>query len=315
MLAKGQVFLRRLRLVQSHRSRTAHGRGHTENDYSYIWRPAIEEHEQNGNYDFAAEMIGTLRSAAEAALRETSIPLDDVLSLVEKTPGLVFRRIRVHLIGLFADRNVLFARQTMMNREWFNDHRLKHEYARLMGARLPLLEDSERCVWFSWLDAGPHMAFFEARFRESEGRDATEEDRRGRRDYWKFERFHWVQQHLDEGQCQFYEQILAKHGVPELADLNVSSSEARWGDESPFTIAPLQTMGFEAALELFTSWQPSDEGPWAPTLDGLLSSFGEFVGQDAVKYSGLATQLVGRPEPVARAFITRMTPLPHPTGV
>jgi len=35
------------------------------NDHSYIWRPAIEEHAQNNDYDFAAVLTGFVRQGFE----------------------------------------------------------------------------------------------------------------------------------------------------------------------------------------------------------------------------------------------------------
>jgi len=37
----------------------------SENDMSYVWRPAIEEHEQNNDYDFAGVLVGCARAGFE----------------------------------------------------------------------------------------------------------------------------------------------------------------------------------------------------------------------------------------------------------
>ena len=41
-------------------------------DTSYIWRPAIEEHGQNRDYDFAGVMVGFVREGIEKAIRARS---------------------------------------------------------------------------------------------------------------------------------------------------------------------------------------------------------------------------------------------------
>src|SRR5262249_566238 len=47
----------------------------TANDYSYVWRPAIEEHNQNSDYDFAGFIVGFVRDGFEIAIRETAFSL------------------------------------------------------------------------------------------------------------------------------------------------------------------------------------------------------------------------------------------------
>jgi hypothetical protein len=143
-------------------------------DYSYMWRPAIEEHEQNRDYNFAGVMVGFVRQGFEQAIRDGKISLEEAIEIVNRYQYLIFKRIRLHLINEFAERNRTLARQFIMARDLFDDYQYKHEYAMLVGRRLGLLTPEEQDIWFGWVDTGPDMADFDESMKQRLRRQATE---------------------------------------------------------------------------------------------------------------------------------------------
>ncbi len=105
-------------------------------DGSVFWRPAIEDHEQNHDHDFAGAMVGFVRKGFEEAISSGQVSLEDAVRTIDPYPYLIFKRIRLHLIGEFADKNPALARRTMLSREYVDDAGVKHEYAMLVGRRL-----------------------------------------------------------------------------------------------------------------------------------------------------------------------------------
>ena len=104
-------------------------------DYSNMWRPANEEHAQNLEYEFAGVIVGLVRQGFEQAVQHGQLTLIEALEILARYEYLVFRRMRVHLINEFADQKPELARQTMMDRDLFDDYKYKHEYAMLVGRR------------------------------------------------------------------------------------------------------------------------------------------------------------------------------------
>jgi hypothetical protein len=149
----------------------------TGSDYSNMWRPAIEEHEQNRDYDFAGVMVGFVRQGFEQAIGDEKMSLEEAIKILDHYPYLIFNRIRLHLINEFAKRNGALARRVIMDRDLFDDHEYKHEYAMLVGRRLGVLTSAERDTWFGWIDAGPDMSDFDEFVQQRQGREATDEDR------------------------------------------------------------------------------------------------------------------------------------------
>lgn len=278
----------------------------SQSDYSYLWRPTIEEHEQNRNYDFAAMMVGFVREGFEQALRHGQMTLDEALIILDQYQYLVFQRLRLHLINECAEENLELARQAMMNRALFEDYKFKHEYAMLIGRCLGLLTPEERETWFGWVKAGPDMSDFDEFVKWNQGREATDEDRQRRIQYWQFEKLHWVREHLEGSWREFYEGMRAQYGEPELADLNVRIGPVRCGHESPMTLDDLTHMTFEQAVETISSWKPVESQLMGPDIEGLASTFCEYVATDPEAFSRQASVMIGRPAIYVRGFINKM---------
>ena len=301
-----QVFLRKLcDWLQA----SVEAKGHVDlesgADGSCSWRPAIEEHGQNRDYDFAGAMVGFVRDGFERAVNGGQLSLDEALAIVEDYEYLVFKRLRLHLINEFADKCEDFARRTILDHQLFDDYRFKHEYAMLVGRRLTLLTPEEKTTWFGWIDAGPDMSDFDESIKENLGREATEEDRQSRIRYWQFEKLHCVRDHLPDERREFYERMLDEHGEPKMADLNVRT-EFGWGSQSPMTVDALSEMKFEQAVKTVSSWKPEKHGFKEPDIKGLASTFEEYVATDPEAFSAQSNLLIDRPAIYLRGFIDQM---------
>lgn len=288
-------------LVAAIESKSASSAG--EDDLSYVWRPAIEDHEQNRDFDFAAKLVGSLRDAIELAIRDHHLTLSGALQLIDQGNLGILKRLRVHLIAEFADSNQNLARSTMMDKALFIDHRVKHEYARLVRLRFTLLPQDEQNKWLSWVDAGP-----EAYWPDYFDAEADAALRMRQADYWRFRRLYWVRDHLTGERKHFYERMVQEHGQPQLSDLNVYSSGVRWGHETPLTHEQLAEMGFEAAVSAVSKWRPDpDQSRFdRPSIEGLSGAFAQYVKSDPVAYSVKAHHLKGTPAPYVRAFLRTM---------
>lgn len=276
-------------------------------DFSYIWRPAIEEHEANHDYEFAAEMTGIVRSGFEAAIRSSNLSLEDALNLLGRFEYLIYRRIRLHLICEFGEQCGGLVRQTILNRELFDDYECRHEYARLVGSRFNLLSGHDQEEWFSWVDVGLALSELGARDSSESDPEAAEDERTARIEYWQFVRLHWVRSHLAGARLNCYRQMLAKLGEPELADLVFRSRAGHCGDESPMTIDELTAMSFEQAVVAVSSWTTTERRFEGPNLKGLASNFGQYLATNSEGFSGKARTLIERPPIFVRTFVSQMS--------
>ncbi|MCX5645819.1 MAG: hypothetical protein NTZ17_14250 [Phycisphaerae bacterium] len=270
-------------------------------DNSDMWRPAIEEHEQNQDCDFAGVMVGFVREGFEQAIRSGCLSLDEAIQIVAGYPYLIFRRIRLHLIGEFAEQNRDLARQVMLDRALFEDHGCKHEHAMLIGKRFNMLEPDQQAEWLRWVKDGPTGKVAE---HMNAPDDPDLSQRRG--DYWRFERLHWVRDHLTGAEQHFYQGMRQKHGEPHMADLNVWMGPVRDGPDSPMTVNDFAGMTFEQAVDKVSSWKPEEPQFMGPDIEGLASTFEEYVATNPEQFSEKARILINRPASFVREFIAQM---------
>ena len=278
----------------------------TGDDYSYIWRPAVEKHEQNHDHDVVGVMAGCVRNGFELAIAGDQLSLQEAIKIIESYPYLIFSRIRLHLVGEFGDQNSALVEQTILNRELFDDYRRKHEYGTLVGRRLDLLSEDQRQGWYKWVDAGPPMSGFDDSVQQSLGRVATEDDRQARIRYWQFQKLHLVRPHLEGARRDFYEQMLTEHGEPTLADLNIHVGTGWRGAKSPMTVDDLTAKTFEQVVEEVSSWVPGGSGLAQPSAEGLAETFGAYISTNPELFSADAGELHDRPPIFVRTFVGQM---------
>jgi hypothetical protein len=273
-----------------------HIRRGSDSDYSYLWRPAIEEHPQNRDYDFAGVLVGFAREGFEAGIRHESVTLKDALAILERYSFSVFTRLRLHLINEFAEQEPNLARETVMDRELIFDFDCKHEYGLLVNKRFGLLSPQQREEWLAWVDADSQF--------DADETTTSESTLRGK--HRRFEKFYWVKDFLEGERKTFYDRKLAELGAPELAYLNVSSSGMRWGDESPLTVDELGRMSFPEAVDTVSNWKPEGSRFHGPSVEGLANAFGRYVAMDPRAYSKEAGLLENRPVIFVRTYLHQM---------
>lgn len=272
--------------------------GDDNNDYSYIWRPAIEEHSQNSDYQLHAFVVRVLRDSCETAIRNSEELLQDVLGILEQQQFIVFKRIRIHLINTFAESNRELAKSTMLDHKLFLDPMVKHEYSQLIENRFGLLASDESSQWLAFLDNAPEH------IRDSED---DEERRRNRMDYWRFHRLHWVSKFLTGDLLDEYQRHLDKFEDTDLSGFLSYNRGVRYGYESPMSLEDLEGKDFEEVLTIVCSWNANSESTLGPGVRGLADTFGQYVTKNIKGNAAYAKLLVGCPPAFVGAFLREMT--------
>jgi hypothetical protein len=111
-------------------------------DYSYIWRPAIEEHEQNRKGDLEDAMIDALRDGGSVLAEDDPARLREAVHHFLARAWNVERRIAVHLAANGTDARL--ASEVLARPEIFNSDDCWHETQRLIAAHWASFSDAER---------------------------------------------------------------------------------------------------------------------------------------------------------------------------
>lgn len=275
-------------------------------DFSYMWRPSIDEHVENTDFDMASVLVGFIREGIEAAVGTDALSCQDVLDILTDFRYVIFRRIWIHVVMKFCITDVALVRSVLMDRDLFDDYQYIHEYAKFAEERFELLTREEEDTWFEWVDTGPSWTPDFTELDEKARVQACDDYRRN----WQFKRFHWVRAYLKNGRRKLYEKMLAKHGVPELVDMNVGGGgvASSFGISSPMVIDDLAKLTFEGAVEKVSTWRLEEPAGFpAPDVEGLATTFGEYIRSNAEVFSMQADALIGRPAIYVRVFIGEMT--------
>ena len=96
-------------------------------DYSYSWRPAIEDHEQNSEYKFLSQLIPPIRDLFIEALRDSRIGIEKAFSILDDKEKLIFQRIKMHLVNIFAKEYPEIAKAEILNKGNYANPTVQHE--------------------------------------------------------------------------------------------------------------------------------------------------------------------------------------------
>ncbi len=258
-------------------------------DFSYMWRPAIEDHPQNSNYDLAGKLVDPLRNAAEQVVRTSKMSIKEVLETLRSHKYLIFHRLSVHVINVFAEQDRQLARNTMKDTGKYDTLGFRYEYAMLLGKRFNLLLKDEKTKFFGWIDRGP-----------------TAEDHQDRVREWKYVRLLWIRDHLKgRPEEEFFNEMRADYGDPEFADMNVRSG-VRFGAESPVKVEELLGLSLEEVLGKLLAWRLTDQSQFLDPLEGMQTVFGTYVRQRVESCAIDAKLMRDRPSMFVRPFISAM---------
>ena len=96
-----------------------------------------------------------VREALESSIKGDILQIQKVFSLLDEQSFLIFERLKIHLVRIFADQVREQATEYLTNRDRFDDDNFKHEYALLAGDCFDVLSSEEQNTWYDWVESGP----------------------------------------------------------------------------------------------------------------------------------------------------------------
>ncbi|MDY6839427.1 MAG: hypothetical protein SWH78_15790 [Thermodesulfobacteriota bacterium] len=238
-------------------------------DYSWIWRPSIEDHPQNRHHGLRDLLVTSVRDACKSLIRARSINVVNLIGILEsdRYPWPVFQRIALHLLRLFPHSALDLIAQRLTNRALFDGAAYQHEYAMLLNDCFGLLPDQQQKIILGWIEEGPNLEEFKKREEEFTGVPQTDDDADRYRKGWQRLRLAWFKEALPREWKDRYEELVAEGGEPEHPAFP-SYSRSWVGPASPKSADELQNMTLPEVVSFLRTWKPSGE-PMAPSREGL----------------------------------------------
>jgi len=247
-------------------------------DLSFMWRPAVEEHEQNWRHGDPRDLLMT--GIRDALVRHAdhlhSSGAADAAAIVESLlksdpPRFVFTRLLLHLY--WQQTSHFMPQIEAAITQCFDATDAWHEYFLLLSRVFPQLTQATQARYFEMLDRGP------TRWPNGEPDERY-------RDRWKGCKLAPILQHLSPALIERYGAAVEEARTIPHADL-LSYHSGGWASSTaPVTEAELASMSMDNVLDLLASWQP-------PANDIFMSSshadlalvLGKVVGKHANAFS------------------------------
>lgn len=224
--------------------------------YSYVWRPAVEDHAQNSDHDPASILVSAVRDAADRFASVSADALEAVVTQLEKATSL-HRRIALHVLA-HAQGGAALVTERVGDRGLFDDYRLRHEYAALLRLRFGDASDEARRRFLDWIDDGPDLESFRRQRAGSDEAAIGKDDESGYVACWQRDWLSYVVDHLDDATAALYRSHVERYGSPEHPDFLVWTT-ADSGPDSPVSKGEMVTWPPSRVVEYLQAWRPDAE--------------------------------------------------------
>ena len=255
--------------------------------YSAIWRPAIEDHDQNHDRDVRDALVSGLRDAAMAVIEAEPDSFDELVSDL-LTGSILHQRIGLYVLSQ-STQGIDIVAAYLSDAEFLDDHRFKHEIAQLMNGRWPDLDQDTRDRVLEWIETGDverYRDIVEART----GQRPTDEEIDRHNAVWQRDRYSYIARHLTGQHKARYDALAAQFGEAEHADFGTWS--ASWvGTTGPVAQTDLGTWPIDRIVDYLSTWAPANVYTWppGPTVEGLGGTLTAVTTARSTEFSQHAT--------------------------
>lgn len=177
-------------------------------DVSFIWRPAIEDHEQNYNFDLRSYLVSSIRDALEKSENVDVKSLKKSLSLLTNFNYHIFRRLELYFYGRHSKEFNDEINKLVI--EYFGNSNFKHEYYYMLQNCYSHLTCKNQKRLLDIISNGP-------RFNDYSGsKDGFEIHKK----YWRIEKLSPIIEYLPDLQDE-YNSLVKQYGKSNLIDFAI----------------------------------------------------------------------------------------------
>jgi len=260
-------------------------------DYSSAWRPAIEDHEQNGGrHDIRAVLVEAVRNSTDQLVESDPGALESMVRVLEAQSGSVFKRLSLHLLRTRGQARLDLVSARLIDQAVADDPRLHHEYSLLARTCFALVSEEARAVYLRSVEARPT----DDAMTKLDGTPYTAEENERHNQHWRLRRLTAIRDSLPPAWIPRYEQLVAQFGELEHPDFLSYWRTRAGGGDSPRTVDDLRSLPTDELVAFLASWQPSTPAWDGPTIDGLVGTLRgvvaaepERIAVDADRFSAL----------------------------
>ncbi len=259
-------------------------------DASYLWRPAVEDHPQNFGDTIRDALVDAVRDAAEMLVRSDKASVQETVQTLERRRWTIFRRIALHVLRVFADRSDSLIHQQLASRQLMNDVGVQHEYALLLRECFPRLPVETQQSILAHIDAGPDLEPSDASAK-SEG-DSAQGDNQTSSDceFWQLKRLAWIgPDNLPKQWRERYQGLVQRFGAPEHSEFPYYVDAGWVGPRAAKSAEEFETMSVTEITRFLKAWRPAQDGFREPSIEGQSRELSSVVSKNPRKFASEAS--------------------------
>ncbi len=260
-------------------------------DLSYIWRPALEDHQQNRDFELQAKLLVAIRNAITVVLERHPGLLDAAIRDLLSRPWASIKRTGLYLLTKHGLRDLGLVRSVLTDAELFGDVDVHHEFYNLAKA------------YFGQLPAEAQLRYVQLVAEVSTALTAEDEPavalRRQR--WWARNRLGAVADYLPTEARDRLGELVEEFGPEEHPDF--LSYHTSWsGPTSPLTDEEVSALDADALVDYLGGWRPEgDETKASP--EGLGRVLSAVVKENPAAYAVSAPRYIDLEPAYARGLL------------
>src|SRR5260370_40796609 len=240
------------------------GHSRKQENSSYIWRPAIEEHQQNtpqGLRGLPDLLVSSVRDAAEQIVREQKASVKDVVFQLKKRNKLIYHRIWLYLLSIFPTSVLELVAEQLTNPSNFDNVELRHEYTLLAKAGFAQLSSIDQSKILGWINEAPRdLNAYRLFYERQTGQQSTDELINAYVNHWRRVWLARLGPNLPLEWRQLYEKLVAEYGPPEHPEFILYRKEATFIEPtSAIAVNELNSMSVKNLISYLNTWKPSQD--------------------------------------------------------
>lgn len=264
----------------------------TANDISHAWRPAIEDHAQNSEYDVKTYLVDAVRDAAERIGHADPSRVPVMIRSFRKRRLRVFLRLAHHLLRTFPDAAPELMAKTLVCRGLLTKASLWHEYALMLREAFHRLSTEDQAKILSWIESGPDEARYRTWHERFFGQVATKEQVAVHSKAWKRDLLALIPEDLPSEWKIRFSELTTELGASEHPEFSSYRSGGAWGYRSPKAATDLASLTIDEIVDFLKTWEPSTD--WmADSPEGLGRELTALVADDPERFAQVAHQFCG----------------------
>lgn len=275
-------------------------------DFSCVWRPAIEDHEQNRQHDGIREaLIDAICDLGEALVPKFGKNVFTVIEGDWDTSYNLFLRIGLHLRCAHFAIDPAGTEVILSKPEIYDDHHLHHELYRLLNAHFGSLSAPTQSIYIQFIRDNPQdREQWAEHVEKATGKLPTDDDWARYTRQWRYSKLHPIESFLDDDlRAEFgIDDSQAMVGEDDHPDFE-SYITFFQGPTSPITAQEIAALSDDGLIEKLKTWEPS-KGFFAPTPEGLARTMQKCVPENPDRFVGLAERFQSLAPPYVRGLIS-----------